>query len=101
MTDAASQYLARMAADGRWQGQLVHDRQGQPSAIVAVRVGPTWTDAVVIEGEDRAMAVRTRTSDDGLILPTELPGSSGAVWHRDGDCAEVLAELLELQRERP
>ncbi len=48
------------------------------------------------------MAVRTRSNDDGLILPGALPdGSSGAVWRRDGDCAEVLAELLDLQRERP
>ena len=55
-----------------------------------------WSDAVTIEGEDRTVAMRTRTHEDELILPTELPGESGAVWFRDGRCEDVLAELLEL-----
>ena len=45
--------------------------------------------------------MRTRTHEDELILPTELPGESGAVWFRDGRCEDVLAELFELQEERP
>ena len=69
-------------------------------AIVAVRVGRTWTDAVAIEGEDRTVAMRTRT-EDRLILPTDLLGPSGVVWFRDGRCEAVLAELFELQEERP
>ncbi|MPZ66753.1 MAG: hypothetical protein GEU83_15010 [Pseudonocardiaceae bacterium] len=67
-----------------------------------MRIGPTWTDAVAIEGEDRCVAMRHRTHDDGgLILPTDLPGCSGAVWQRDGRAEDVLAELFELQRARP
>ncbi len=87
---AATPYLARMAAEGRWQGQLVHDRHGLPQGIVAVRVGETFTDAVTIEGEDRCVAARVWTPrDDGLVLP------SGPVWQRHGDCTGVLAELLD------
>lgn len=96
MTYAATPYLTRMAAEGRWQGHLVHDEHGQPSAILAVRVGRVWTDAVAIESEDRTVAVRTRTNDDGLILPGELSDRCGAVWRRDGRTADVLAELLDL-----
>ncbi len=91
-TYPATPYLERMAADDGWQGQVVRDRHCQPSAIVAVRVGPTWTDAVVIEGEDRVKAARVRTENDGLIVP----GGSGVVRSRHGGCTEVLAELLEL-----
>lgn len=101
VTYPATPYLQRMAADKQWQGQLVRDRHDEPVALVAVRVGPMWTDAVVIEGEDRCVAMRLRTNDDGLILPTELPGTSGAVWFRDGRAEDVLAELLELQEGRP
>lgn len=64
--------------------------------IVTVRIGPVWTDAVAIEGEDRCVAMRTRTNEgDGLILPTELSDGSGAVWRRDGRCVDVLGELLD------
>ncbi|MPZ67362.1 MAG: hypothetical protein GEU83_18280 [Pseudonocardiaceae bacterium] len=71
-------------------------------AIVTVRIGPVWTDAVAIEGEDRCIAMRHRTNDDRrLILPSELPGTSGAVWQRDGRCEDVLAALFELQEARP
>ena len=76
----------------------------------AVRVGPTWNDAVVVEGEDHCMAMRYRTrGDSGLVvrselgwrregpgLVAELPGEAGAVWRRDGWCDDVLAELFEL-----
>ncbi len=61
-------------------------------AIVTVRIGHTWTDSVAIEGEDRCVAIRCRTDSDRLILPTELPGESGAVWFRDGRAEDVLAE---------
>ncbi len=100
-THPATPYLRRLTAANGWRGQLIRDRDGQPFAIVTVRVGPTWTDAVAIESEDRCVAMRHRTNDDGLILPSELPGSAGAVWFRDGTCVDVLAELLELQAERP
>lgn len=85
-----------MTAEHGWRGELIRDGHGEPTAIVTVRVGPTWTDAVAIEGEDRCVAIRTRTNDGGLILPGELPGTSSAVWHRDGRCEDVLGELFEL-----
>ncbi len=56
----ATRYLQRMTADNGWCGQLVRDRDGEPAVIVAVRVGPVWTDSVAIEGEDRCVAVRQR-----------------------------------------
>lgn len=102
LTYAATPYLRRMTAEHGWRGELIRDRHGEPVAIVTVRIGPTWTDAVAIEGEDRCIAMRHRTNDDGLILPTDLPGTtSGAVWQRDGRAEDVLAELFELQQERP
>lgn len=93
---AATPYLRQMTAAHGWYAQLVRDRQGRADVIVAVRIGPTWTDAVAIESEARCVAMRHRTDDDGLILPSELPGTSGAVWFRDGACVDVLAELFEL-----
>ncbi len=101
-TYPATPYLRRLTAANGWRGQLIRDRHGQPVVIVTVRAGPTWTDSVAIEGEDRCVAMRHRThGDSGLIVPSELPGTSGAVWHRDGRCEDVRAELFELQRERP
>ncbi|MDQ3154270.1 MAG: hypothetical protein M3R63_21985 [Actinomycetota bacterium] len=100
-TYPATPYLRRLTAVNGWQGQLVRDQHGRPVAIVAVRVGPTWTDAVAIESEDRTIAMRHRTNADRLILPSSLPGESGAVWLRDGRCADVLAELFELPDARP
>ena len=44
-----------------------------PYALVAVRIGLVWTDSVAIVGEDQTLAMRHRTNDDRLILPTELP----------------------------
>lgn len=100
-TYPATRFLRQMTAANGWHGQLVRDRQGRADVIVAVRVGPTWTDAVAIESEGRCVAIRHHTHDDGLVLTTELPGTSGAVWFRDGRCIDVLAELFELQTERP
>ena len=101
-TYPATPYLRRLTPAHGWRADLIRDRHGEPAAIVAVRIGPTWTDAGAIEGQDRTVAVRTRTNDDGrLILPNELPGISGAVWFRDGRCEDVLAELFELPEERP
>ena len=64
--------------------------------MVAVRVGPVWTDSVAIAGENETLAMRHRTNDHRLILPTELPSESRAVWRRHGRCDDVLAELFEL-----
>lgn len=100
-TYPATPYLRHLTAANGWHGQLIRDHCGEPVAIVAVRVGPTWTDAVAIGGEDRTVAMRTRTNEDQLILPSELAGSSETVWFRDGRCEDVLAELFELQEERP
>ncbi len=100
-TYPATPYLQRLTLANGWRAELIRDRHGEPVAIVAVRIGPTWTDAVAIEGEDRTVAMRHRTNDDRLIVPTEgPPGSAGAVWFRDGRCEDVLAELFELQKDR-
>jgi hypothetical protein len=94
-------FLQRMTPENGWQSQLIRDQHGRPDRIVAVRVGPTWTDAVAIEAEHRCVALRLRTDDDSpLIVPGE-DSASGAVWQRDGACADVLAELFELTQERP
>lgn len=100
-TYPSTPYLRGLTAANGWRGQLVRDRHGQPYAIVAVRIGPEWTDAVAIEAEDRCVAMRHRTDEDQLILPSEVPGSTGTVWFRDGRCVDVLAELFELQEVRP
>lgn len=99
-TYPATPYLRRLTASNGWHGELIRDRHGAPVAIVAVRIGPDWTDAVAIEGEDRCVAMRHRTRDDRLIVPSEPPDGSGAVWFRDGPCADVLAELFELPEGR-
>lgn len=102
MTAPLTSYLRRMTCDNGWCGQLIRDHQGRADVIVAVRVGPTFTDAVAIESEQRCVALRYRTTEDsGLILPIDPSPTSGAVWHRDGPCLDVLAELFELQAERP
>lgn len=106
----ATPYLRRLTAAHGWRGELIFDEHGNPLVIVAVRLGPRWTDAVAIEGEDRCVTMRHRTRDSELIVPSgaavwrrvgpglgaEPPGSSGAVRCRDGRCENVLAELLEL-----
>lgn len=61
-----------MTADNGWHARLIRDRQGRADRIVAVRIGPTFTDAVAIEAESRCVALRLRTDDDSpLILPGE------------------------------
>ncbi|MGI9062952.1 MAG: hypothetical protein ACR2FQ_03930 [Pseudonocardiaceae bacterium] len=95
-TYPATPYLRRLTAVNGWRHELIRDEHGNPAVLVAVRVGATWTDSVVIEGEDRAVAMRHRTDSDRLIVPTELPGESRGVWRRDGRCDDVLAELFEL-----
>lgn len=93
----SDKYAAQLTVAAGWHRELIPDRHGQPVAIVAVRVGPRWTDSVAIEAEDRCVAMRHHTRRDSeLIVPSELPGESSAVWRRDGNCAEVLAELLDL-----
>lgn len=98
-TYPSTSYARRLTVENGWHGQLVRDRHGEPVAIVTVRIGPTFTDAVAIEGEDRCVAMRHRTDDEGasrLILPPgQPPGSTGALWRRDGRCEDVLAELLD------
>jgi hypothetical protein len=92
----ATPYLQRMTPANGWRGQLVRDHRGEVDVIVAVRIGPTWTDAVAIHSEDRTVAMRYRTdSESRLIVPGDALGGSGAVWQRDGRCDEVLAELLD------
>ncbi|MDQ3885481.1 MAG: hypothetical protein M3308_00320 [Actinomycetota bacterium] len=96
-TYPATPYLRRLTADNGGCSELIRDRHGEPVAIVAVRRGPHWTDAVAIEGEDRCVAMRHRARDARLIVPSEPPDGCGAVWSRDRRCADVLAELFELR----
>lgn len=93
---AATPYLRRLTAANGWHGQLVRDHQGRADVILTVRVGPVWTDAVIIESEQRCVAARVRTDDrpTRLVVPGE--SDSGTVWRRDGRCVDVLPELLEL-----
>ena len=95
-TYPATPLLGRLTAAHGWRHELARDAHGEPVAVVAVRIGLTWTDSVAIAGENEALAMRHRTNDDRLILPTELPSESRAVWRRHGRCEDVLAELFEL-----
>ncbi len=92
----ATPLLRRLTAAHGWRHDLARDAHGEPVAVVAVRVGSTWTDSVAIAGENETLAMRHRTNDDRLILPTELPSESRAVWRRHGRCEDVLTELFEL-----
>ncbi len=92
----ATPLLARLTAANGWHHDLVGDDCGEPYALVAVRIGPVWTDSVAIVAEDQTLAMRHRTNEDRLILPAELPSESRAVWRRHGRCEDVLAELFEL-----
>ncbi len=68
--------LARLTPANGWRHDVVGDNRG---ALVAVRIGPVWSDSVAIVGEDQTLAMRHRTNDDRLILPAELPSESRAV----------------------
>ena len=92
----ATPLLRRLSAIHGWQHDLACNARGEPVALVAVRIGPTWTDSVAIAGENQTLAMRHRTHDDRLILPTELPSESRAIWRRHGRCEDVLTELFEL-----
>ena len=61
----------------RLPGDAAAGYRWEPYALVAVRIGPVWTDIVAIVGEDQTLAMRHRTNDDPLILPAELPRSRG------------------------
>ncbi len=93
---SADPWLRRLTPANGWHHDLIPDAHGRPKVVVAVRIGPVWTDSVTIAGEDQTLATRHRTNDDRLILPAELPSESRAVWRRHGRCADVLAELFEL-----
>jgi hypothetical protein len=73
------------------------DRAGvSRDAVAAASEGGQRTDPVAIAGANETLAMRHRTNDHRLILPTELPSESRAVWRRHGRCEDVLAELFEL-----
>ena len=59
-TYPATAYLRRLTADNGWCSELIRDRHGEPVAVVAVHLGPDWTDAVAIKDEDRC--ARTASS---------------------------------------
>lgn len=83
--------LRRLTAAHGCRHELARDAHGEPVAVVAVRVGSTWTDAVAIAGENETLAMRHRTNDDRLIMPTELSSESRAVWRRHGRREDILA----------
>lgn len=91
-TYPSTKYLRQLTVANGWRRDLIPDRHGHPVAIVAVRVGARWTDSVAIEGEDRCIAMRHRTTSTTTLIPSE----STAVWRRDGRCEDVLAELFDL-----
>ena len=92
----ATPLLRRLTAGNGWRHDVTCDAHGRLEAVTYVRVGPVWTDSVAIAGEDQTLAMRHRTNDDRLILPTGLPSEPRAVWRRHGRCADVLTELFEL-----
>ncbi|MGH4018950.1 MAG: hypothetical protein ACRDT0_06855 [Pseudonocardiaceae bacterium] len=92
----ATPLLQRLTVRNGWHHDLVSDDRGEPVAMVAVRVGPVWTDSVAIAGEDQTVAMRHPTNDHRLILPAELQSESSAVWRRHGRCEDVLGELFGL-----
>ena len=92
----ATPLLRRLTTGNGWRHDVIRDAHGRLEAVTYVRVGPVWTDSVAIAGEDQTLAMRHRTNDDRLILPTGLPSESRAVWRRHGRCEDVLAELFEL-----
>lgn len=90
-------YLQRLTPANGWRGELIRDHHGRPDVLVTVRVGPVWTDSVVIAGEERVIAMRHHTHDDSpLVIPSELRSERSAAWFRDGRAEDVLAELFEL-----
>ncbi len=93
---SATPLPARLTSASGWRHDLIRNSHGEVVVVVAVRVGPVWTDSVAIAGEDQTLALRHRTRVTDLIVPGELPGESVAVWRRHGWCADVLAELFEL-----
>ncbi len=96
-TYPSTPYLRRLSRENGWHSELIRDEHGRVEVIVAVRVGPSWTDSIAIAGEDRVIAMRHRTHEGRLIVPGALPSESRAVWQRDGCAEDVLAELFELQ----
>ena len=68
----ATPLLRRLTAAHGWRHELVRDTRGEPVAVVAVRIGPTWTDSVAITGENETLAMRHRTK------VTKGPGSRAA-----------------------
>lgn len=98
-TYPSTRYLQQLTVANGWRPELIPDRHGRPLAVVVVRVGSRFTDAVVIEGEDRVTATRHRTSTDQPAMPSQLPDEATAVWYRYGHAEEVLAELVALPTE--
>ena len=46
----ATPLLARLTPANGWHHDLVGDDRGEPYALVAVRIGPVWTDSVAHRG---------------------------------------------------
>ena len=60
-TSPATPLLGRLTAAHGWRHELARDAHGEPVAVVAVRIGLTWTDSVAIAGEHETLAMRHRT----------------------------------------
>ena len=51
----ATPLLRRLTAVNGWHHDLARDVHGEPVTVVAVRIGPTWTDSVAIAGENQTV----------------------------------------------
>jgi hypothetical protein len=67
----ATPLLRRLTVAHGWHHQLARDAQGVPVAVVAVRVGSTWTDSVAIAGENKTLAMRHRTNERRPVDPAD------------------------------
>jgi len=61
----AAPLLARLTLANGWHHDLVGDDHGEPYALVAVRIGPVWTDSVAIVGEDQTLRCGTGRTTTG------------------------------------
>jgi hypothetical protein len=61
----ATPLLRLLTAANGWQHDVARDARGEPVAVVAVRVGPVWTDSVAIAGENETLAMLDYESGRG------------------------------------
>lgn len=76
-TYPATPYLRRLTLANGWRAELIRDRHGEPTAIVAVRVGPTWIAGILLlRGE---LVVGEGTAYPAVSEQTDLGVPGGVV----------------------